>query len=105
MIAKSQNRFPSLAFDVGVVNDALGRFFSAGFYYKTFMWPQKAWDKLYEPIIRKAAGLGESPDQPDPDKYANRFAHCEVLIIGAGASGLQAALTAAKSGKRVMLRM
>jgi len=103
MIAKSQNRFPSLAFDVGVANDALGRFFSAGFYYKTFMWPQKAWDKLYEPIIRKAAGLGEAPDQPDPDKYANRFAHCEVLVIGAGASGIQAALTAAKSGKRIML--
>jgi len=103
MIAKSQNRFPSLAFDIGVINDAMGRFFSAGFYYKTFMWPQKAWDKLYEPFIRKAAGLGESPREPDPDKYANRFAHCEMLIIGAGAAGLQAALIAAKSGKRVIL--
>lgn len=103
MVAKSQNRFPSLEFDVGVVNDALGRFFPAGFYYKTFMWPQKAWDKLYEPIIRKAAGLGDSPDEADPDHYANQFAHCEYLIIGGGATGLMAAKTAAKSGKRIIL--
>ena len=103
MKAESQNRFPSLAFDIGAVNDGLGRFFSAGFYYKTFMWPQKAWDAVYEPFIRKAAGLGVSPSEPDPDHYANRFAHCEVLIIGAGAAGLQAALVAAKSGQRVIL--
>jgi sarcosine oxidase subunit alpha len=61
MTATSQNRFPSLEFDVGAINDGLGRFFPAGFYYKTFMWPAKAWDKLYEPIIRRAAGLGEAP--------------------------------------------
>ncbi|MEM7288809.1 MAG: sarcosine oxidase subunit alpha [Pseudomonadota bacterium] len=103
MVAKSQNRFPSLEFDLGAVNDALGRFFPAGFYYKTFMWPQKAWDKLYEPVIRRAAGLGESPTEADPDHYANRFAHCEVLIIGAGAAGLATARAAAKSGKRVIL--
>ena len=103
MTAKSQNRFPSLSFDVGAINDGMGRFFSAGFYYKTFMWPQKAWDHVYEPFIRKAAGLGESPTQEDPDHYANRFAHCDVLIIGAGASGLQAALVAGKSGKQVIL--
>lgn len=103
MVAKSQNRFPSLEFDLGAVNDGLGRFFPAGFYYKTFMWPSKAWDKLYEPIIRRAAGLGESPDEADPDHYANRFAHTDVLIIGGGAAGLVAARTAAKSGKRVMI--
>lgn len=103
MTAKSQNRFPSLSFDVGAVNDGLGRFFSAGFYYKTFMWPQKAWDHVYEPFIRKAAGLGESPTEEDPDHYANRFAHCDVLIIGAGASGLQAALVAGKSGKSIII--
>lgn len=103
MKAESQNRFPSLAFDVGAVNDGLGRFLPAGFYYKTFMWPRKAWDKLYEPIIRSAAGLGKSPDEVDPDKYANRFAHRDIIIIGAGAAGLQAALTAAKSGLQVML--
>ena len=103
MSATSQNRFPSLEFDLGAVNDGLGRFFPAGFYYKTFMWPQKAWDKLYEPIIRQAAGLGEAPDEADPDHYANRFAHCEVLVIGGGAAGLTAAKSAAASGKRVII--
>ncbi len=103
MTAQSQNRFPSLEFDVGAINDGLGRFFPAGFYYKTFMWPQKAWDKLYEPIIRRAAGLGESPTEADPDHYANRFAHCDLLIVGAGAAGLTAAKAAAKSGKRVII--
>ncbi len=103
MVVTSQNRFPSLEFDIGVVNDAFGRFFPAGFYYKTFMWPRKAWDKLYEPIIRHAAGLGVAPTEPDPDHYANRFAHCELLIIGGGAAGLMAAKAAASSGKRVIL--
>ena len=103
MIANSQNRFPSLSFDVGVANDYLGRFFPAGFYYKTFMWPRKAWDKLYEPIIRRAAGLGNAPEEADPDHYANRFAHCDLLVVGGGAAGLMAAKVAAKSGKRVIL--
>ncbi|MEM7214452.1 MAG: sarcosine oxidase subunit alpha [Pseudomonadota bacterium] len=103
MKASSQNRFPTLEFDVGAVNDFMGRFFPAGFYYKTFMWPTQAWLKLYEPVIRRAAGLGDSPTEADPDHYANRFAHCEVLVIGAGAAGLMAAKTAAQSGKRVVL--
>ena len=103
MMAESQNRYPSLAFDVGAVNDGLGRFLPAGFYYKTFMWPRKAWDKLYEPIIRNAAGLGKTPVEADPDKYANRFSHTDILIVGAGAAGLLAALTAAKSGLQVLL--
>lgn len=103
MQVESQNRFPSLAFDIGAVNDGLGRFFPAGFYYKTFMWPAKAWDKLYEPIIRSAAGLGVSPTEPDPDRYANQFAHCDVLVIGGGAAGLMAAYTAAKTGVQVMV--
>ena len=103
MIAKSQNRWPSLEFDVGAINNAMARFFPAGFYYKTFKWPQSAWDKVYEPIIRKAAGLGVSPTQADPDSYANRFAHCDMLVIGSGAAGLSAALSAARSGKKVIL--
>ncbi len=102
MIAKSQNRFPSLSFDVGVANDYLGRFIPAGFYYKTFMWPRKAWDKLYEPVIRSAAGLGIAPKEADPDHYASRFAHCDVLVVGSGAAGLTAASIAAKSGKNVI---
>ena len=101
--AKSQNRWPSLAFDFSAINDGLAPFFPAGFYYKTFKWPAKAWDKFYEPIIRAAAGLGTSPQEGDPDRYSNRYAHCETLIIGGGIAGLSAALIAAKSGERVIL--
>src|SRR5690554_5724805 len=68
--AVSQNRWPSLSFDVGAVNNLGSPFFSAGFYYKTFMWPKAAWKHLYEPFIRRAAGLGVAPEQPDPDHYA-----------------------------------
>ena len=81
----SQNRWPTLAFDLGrVANDFLSPIFPAGFYYKTFMWPRAAWTALYEPLIRRAAGLGRAPAQPDPDRYTQRFAHCDVLVVGAG---------------------
>ena len=100
---ESQNRFPSLSFDVGAVNNLLSPLFSAGFYYKTFKWPAAAWDKLYEPFIRRAAGLGASPTDEDPDHYANRFVHCDVLIIGGGAAGLMAARTAAAQKKSVII--
>ncbi|HSO48873.1 MAG TPA: FAD-dependent oxidoreductase, partial [Rhizobiaceae bacterium] len=103
MIATSQNRWPSLAFDIGAVNDWMGRFLSAGFYYKTFMWPKSFWKDVYEPFIRQAAGLGSAPKEADPDRYANRFAHCDVLVVGAGPAGLSAALGAARSGKRVII--
>ena len=101
--ARSQNRWPSLAFDVGAVNDIASPMFSAGFYYKTFMWPKAAWKSFYEPSIRSAAGLGVAPDQPDPDHYSSRFAHCEVLVLGGGAAGIAAALAAAETGVRVIL--
>src|SRR5690606_9109797 len=92
-----------LALDVGVVNDLASPLFSAGFYYKTFMWPKAAWKSFYEPRIRAAAGLGVAPDQPDPDHYAARFAHCEVLVLGGGAAGIAAALAAAETGVRVII--
>jgi sarcosine oxidase, subunit alpha len=101
--AFSQNRFPSLAFDLGALNDLLSPFIPAGFYYKTFMWPAGAWKSLYEPRIRAAAGLGRAPTQADPDRYVGRFAHCDVLVVGAGPAGLAAAHAAAASGARVML--
>jgi len=103
MKVSSQNRWPSLAFDVGGFNDLLSPFFAAGFYYKTFMWPKAAWHKLYEPFIRRAAGLGVAPTEPDPDHYASRYVHCDVLVIGAGVAGLAAALAAAKAGAKVIL--
>ncbi|MGV1872792.1 sarcosine oxidase subunit alpha [Agrobacterium rosae] len=102
-IVSSQNRFPSLSFDVGAVNDFLSPMFVAGFYYKTFMWPRAAWDKLYEPIIRRAAGLGNAPKEGDSDHYASRYAHCDVLVAGGGVAGLTAALAAAKTGAKVIL--
>ncbi|HEV8018010.1 MAG TPA: sarcosine oxidase subunit alpha family protein [Steroidobacteraceae bacterium] len=101
--ALSQNRWPSLAFDLGAVNDLIAPFIPAGFYYKTFMWPRRAWRTLYEPRIRAAAGLGEAPTQPDPDHYAARYAHCDVLVVGAGPAGLAAAAASAAAGARVIL--
>ncbi|TIX91454.1 sarcosine oxidase subunit alpha [Rhizobium sp. P44RR-XXIV] len=103
MKAQSQNRWPSLAFDVGGVNNLASPFFAAGFYYKTFMWPKAAWKHIYEPLIRRAAGLGVAPTEEDPDHYASRYAHCDVLVVGAGISGLSAALAAAETGAKVIL--
>ncbi len=101
--ATSQNRWPSLKFDLGAINDRLGMFLPAGFYNKTFMWPRSFWDRLYEPAIRRMAGLGDAPTESDPDNYAATYAHCDLLIIGAGPAGIGAALEAAGTGKRIIL--
>lgn len=99
----SQNHWPSLRYDIGALNDWLSPLLPAGFYYKTFMWPRAFWDRVYEPAIRAAAGLGVAPSGSDPDRYVHRYAHCDVLIVGAGPTGLAAALAASESGQRVML--
>lgn len=101
--AKSQNRWPSLTFDIGAINDFVSPMLPAGFYYKTFMWPKFAWKTIYEPNIRAAAGLGKVPEEADVDHYSSRFAHCDVLIVGAGIAGLSAALAAAEAGASVIL--
>jgi sarcosine oxidase subunit alpha len=103
LVAESQNRWPSLGFDIGAVNGLLGPFLSAGFYYKTFMWPAALWERLYEPIIRRAAGLGRAGYDRDPDHYEKSWAHCDLLVVGAGPAGLAAALTAGRAGAQVIL--
>lgn len=101
--ARSQNRWPSLDFDIGALTGLISPFLGAGFYYKTFMWPAAFWEKLYEPFIRRAAGLGKATYEADPDAYDKCWAHCDLLVIGAGPAGLAAALAAGRSGARVIL--
>ena len=100
--ASSQNCWPSVNFDIGGINNFLSPLLPAGFYYKTFMWPASFWEK-YEYFIRKSAGLGKSPTEPDPDIYDHKYIHCDVLVIGGGISGIIAAKTAAKNGLDTLL--
>ena len=102
LVAQSQNRWPSLKRDAGAVFGLVSRFLPAGFYYKTFFGPAKRW-MVYEHLIRKAAGLGNAPTLADPDRFTQRAAFCDVLVVGAGPAGLAAAAEAAEAGKRVIL--
>ena len=101
--SNSQNAWPSLEFDIGGINRIMSRVFPAGFYYKTFIFPRFAWKHVFEPFIRKAAGLGAAPTEKDSDKYEYFYAHVDVLIIGGGTSGLAAALEVGRSGAKVLV--
>ena len=101
--ARSQNAWPTLRHDLLAVNDLFAPFLGAGFYYKTFMWPRRFWEALYEPAIRRAAGLGALSGEADTAHYEKAYAFCDVLVIGAGPAGLMAALTAAEGGADVIL--
>ncbi len=101
--AASQNHFPSLEFDVGVLNNSVSRFLPAGFYYKTFMFPRPFWKHVFEPVIRQSAGLGKAPKERDADRYEQAYAYCELLVVGGGIAGLQAARIAGAAGARVIV--
>ncbi|WP_104491184.1 sarcosine oxidase subunit alpha family protein [Paracoccus denitrificans] len=103
MVTASQNAWPSLNADIGAINNWLYRFFPAGFYYKTFMHPRPFWKHVFEPIIRRSAGLGKAPTEADPDKYEQAYAHVDVVVVGGGIAGLTAARDAARDGKSVWL--
>ena len=103
LVANSQNYIGNVKFDILALNDYIHPFISAGFYYKTFMWPKSFWEKVYEPIIRRAAGLGTLSTEPDPDRYDKGYLYCELLIIGSGPAGLKMALDASRNGKKVIL--
>ena len=100
--ASSQNCWPSVNFDIGGINNFLSPLLPAGFYYKTFMWPASFWEK-YEYFIRKSAGLGQSPTEPDPDVYDHNYVHCDVLVIGGGISGIMAAKISAENNFKTLL--
>ncbi len=105
LTSASQNHWPNLEFDIGAINTHLSRFLPAGFYYKMFIHPKPFWKHVYEPFIRQSAGLGKAPDKDnrDADTYEHFYAFTDVLVIGGGVAGLQAAKTAAQSGARVVL--
>ena len=104
LVASSQNCWPSVRFDIGAINNAVSRLIPAGFYYKTFMWPPTPkWWLKYEHVIRHAAGMGRAAAESDPDHYEHQYAHCDVLVIGGGATGLAAARAAAHTGARVIV--
>ena len=101
--ARSQNCWPSVKLDFMSINDKISNFIGAGFYYKTFMWPSFLWEKLYEPLIRKAAGLGKLSQSKKNRVSEKGFLHTDILIIGSGPSGLMSAYIAGLSGARVLL--
>ncbi|MGA0613525.1 sarcosine oxidase subunit alpha family protein [Paracoccus sp. KR1-242] len=103
MVTTSQNSWPTLNVDIGAVNSWMYRFFPAGFYYKTFIHPRPFWKHVFEPVIRRSAGLGKAPTEADPDTYEQAYAHADLVVVGGGIAGLSAARDAAGQGKSVIV--
>ncbi|MFN4061269.1 MAG: sarcosine oxidase subunit alpha family protein [Paracoccus hibiscisoli] len=103
MITRSQNCWPSLEADIGAINNWLSPVFPAGFYYKTFIHPRPFWKHVFEPIIRRSAGLGRAPTDPDPDRYEQAYAFADTVVVGGGIAGLTAAREAADAGGTVLV--
>ena len=103
LVAESQNHWPSLEFDIGAINNKLARFLPAGFYYKMFIHPRPLWKHVYEPFIRRSAGLGKAPKMRDGDTYEHFYAFYDLVIIGGGIAGLMAAKAAASSGAQILI--
>jgi len=103
LVAESQNHWPSLEFDIGAINSKLARFLPAGFYYKMFIHPRPLWKHVYEPFIRRSAGLGKAPKMRDSDTYEHFYAFYGLVIVGGGIAGLMAAKAAASSGAQILV--
>ena len=102
MVVQPQNAWPSLHRDVKAANQLAGRFLGAGFYYKTFIKPQRLWPAYQRVLSRFAAG-GRVTDQPAEDRFDQRYAHVDVCVAGGGPAGMAAAIAAAEAGARVLL--
>jgi sarcosine oxidase subunit alpha len=105
MEVESQNRWPSLRYDALAITELFGRFLPAGFYYKTFMAPGRAWERCYEPLIRRAAGLGRLTGAATAAHHVadTVHEHADVLVVGGGVAGLSAARLLGASGLRVVI--
>ena len=102
MLVSPQNVWPSLRFDLKSANGAFGRFLSAGFYYKTFIKPQRLWP-TYRKILRRFSAGGVVSADSQHGYFDKRYAHPDVLVAGGGPAGMTAAVAAAEAGAQVLL--
>jgi sarcosine oxidase, subunit alpha len=102
MVVSPQAVWPSLRHDAKAANGAFGRFLSAGFYYKTFIKPQRLWP-FDRRVLRQFGAGGEVSSEPSRQYYDKRYAHPDVVVAGGGPAGMAAAVAASEAGARVLL--